>query len=299
MKFEAKVFVMMMTLPMLSTATDIRFQPFILSGASTLGELVEIIPEQPAWSDLRLDSHPHAGDFLEKNSLLDWIAKHTGEKNLRWLGIHKTRIHSHIHSKSNDLAALAKNSLLNALSGTDINEVVLQRVNSVPDSEKEMSDFKAEVFLKTPIPRRICVWLKAENEKHPVWFKIKAWSTVWVAKRRIRSHVLINADDFMRQSREIAGLKGLPVTHFPEKQWLKRDLESNAVLMNNHIEAIAQIQKGQAVDVLIKDPNLTIHMQALAEQDGHTGEMIKLKNTNSNKSFYARVTATQQAEIHS
>jgi len=299
MKLEVKVLILMMILPMLSAATDVRFQPFILSKASTLGELVEIVPENADWAALRLESHPRAGEFLEKDTLLNWISRKTGARDLRWLGKHTMRVYGDIHSKGHELAKLAKNGLLKELSSTDVSEVELQILNSVPDSEKEIHEFRADVLLRQPVPKRVCVWLKAEGEKHPVWFKIKTWSNVWVAKRRIPSHQPINADDFTLVSKEIAGLSDLPVAHLPAKQRLKHGLAQNEILLGKNIEPVPQIQKGQSINVLIKEQGLTIHVQALAEQDGHTGEMIKLKNSNSNKSFYARVTANQQAEISS
>ncbi|QDP72907.1 flagellar basal body P-ring formation protein FlgA [Legionella israelensis] len=297
MNYVARILFFMIMVQSAFSQINMRFRAHIPPHASTLGDLVLISPPHEKMANLSLESHPQAGQILDKNTILKWIHQKSSEQQVRWLGKTTIRIGCNIKTKGERLAKMAEKALIHRLSNASFHHIQLKRLNAVSDSEQTLDCFKTVIHLRKPLAKKIGVWLYGKNEKHLVWFQVKARKEAWIAKRSIKANEVLSLKDFERQSINIAGSYGFPVDKIPQDYWLTHSINAHDVLLEKYIAPLPQIIQGESVKVLIRKPGLNIYMQALAEHSGYLGEMIKLKNIKSDKSFYAYVTGIKQVEI--
>ena len=133
----------------------------------------------------------------------------------------------------------------------------------------------------------------------PLQIKVELYQKVWVAAQRLESgqlleRGLVNAQplDVLRESvqpipvdREVAGFelaqsvsKGKPIT--------RRDLVERPL-----------VKRGQFVDAFAGEGGFSVRMRALAMEGGVAGAVIRVKNLDTKKEFYAQVINENQVQV--
>lgn len=302
MKFGIKHIVIGITVAMYFSSTShtqtiLRFKSEINDKASRLGDILMIKNDKHHWSTLSLDSHPTPGDTLTKATLLSWMTSRLGHFNATWLG--KTRIIVNQEPQSSEtlLIEKARSVLIKKLATHYL------RVNVTPLSHPKagvyaLNAIEASVNIKYPTAKRVCVWLTHDDGRRiAIWFRVKAYANVLVANRDLHYDTLIQADAFSMKERDIAGLNAPPVKALPQPVWLKTSITRNMILLTNQLKSPPLVVHGQHLNVTAHNHGITVAMDAIALADGYSGETITVKNPINQKTFTARVSGFQQAEM--
>lgn len=70
---------------------------------------------------------------------------------------------------------------------------------------------------------------------------------------------------------------------------LYSDVMQNSEIKRNMLKSVKTIKRGKIVKVMLESGPMTIMTFGLCEEDGSRGDFIKVRNTSSNKTIYARV----------
>lgn len=277
-------------------ATTLRFKPNIDQHASHLSDLLIIQNDIEHWANLPLDSHPKPGETITKDKLLDWMTLHIGHFNASWEGKTRIQVNSTYQSPHEDLIEKARGALTQRLR-KKYTRIELQPISQRHDSEFALSEFKPQIHLTYPIARRVCVWLVHEKKKIPIWFKVKAFAPVLVAKETIHANTPVYARAFRLSERDIAGLRDIPAQSLPKQFWLDSLIARHEILLSNQIKSQPMITQGQHLKIFVHNPNITVAMDTIALSAGHIGDTITVKNPLNQNTFVVRITGAQQAEI--
>lgn len=273
---------------------ELRFRPEISDKAAMLGDVLIITGEN--WTKLPLESHPTSGETITKTKIIDWMTQRLGHFDYAWQGKTQIQVKQSTHTSGKLLVEKAKAALIEQLK-TQYLRVVVTPLSQLKDSEYLPDDFTVDVDVNFPTSKRVCVWLTHEKSKIAVWFKINAWANVLVTNRDMHYNTPIQTDAFSMKERNIAGLNAAPVQTLPQQAWLKSSIERGDILLENQIKQPPLVVHGQHVKVTTHNHSITIVIDAIALADGYLGEDITVKNSLNHKTFVARISGFQQAEI--
>ncbi len=68
-----------------------------------------------------------------------------------------------------------------------------------------------------------------------------------------------------------------------------KPISSNAIIMHHMVKQPVLIHRGETVKLVVKAPGLTIEGTGVAQSDGTKGQLIRIKNTRSNRMVEATV----------
>ena len=128
------------------------------------------------------------------------------------------------------------------------------------------------------------------------------WSwqrTAWIAARPLSLGEAFNAIDFRETAVDGIKLAGNFVSKLPDSNEIVigRIVPAGAILTQNVLVAKKIVQRGQSVMVTYNQNNVRISMKGTCLQDGARGEVIPVKNMNSQRTIYAKVVGDQELEI--
>ena len=222
-----------------------------------------------------------------------------GPVGATWQGKTRILVKQQNQTSGNALLEKARTTLIQQL-GSHYTHVNITPLSHVKGSEYPLASFKARVRLSYPTTKRVCVWLTHGNQRIAVWFKVKAYAQVFVAKHHLHYRTPIQSNDFSLQERNIAGLNGEPMVQSLHKQaWLTSSIDGDNILLTDQLKAPPLVIQGQPVNVRVHHHNITVIMEAMALGDGNLGQAITVKNPLNKKTFIAIVSGIQQAEITS
>jgi len=78
---------------------------------------------------------------------------------------------------------------------------------------------------------------------------------------------------------------------------LYSDVRQNTEIKRNMLKSIKTIKRGKMVKIVLESGPMTIMTFGLCEEDGNRGDFIKVRNTSSNKTFYARIVDDSSVRI--
>ena len=246
-----------------------------------------------------LDSQPKAGQKITKQSIIHWIKSKKGSFNYKWKGKNTAVIQQLTRTTGIDLLNKAQSALKNHLEKQKYDSIVLTTKAHLKDSPLPLSAFTVLIPNEYPTAKQVCVRLNSGKHSIPVWFRVKAYQKVLVARYKIKNHTVVNAKDFILEKRNIAGLKETPYTQMPQTVWLKKSINSDRILTQKYLTDTPAVIKGQSVQVKVLNHGVSIITEAIAQHDGSIGQKIRVKNAQTNKYLVAVVTAPNQAEIPS
>jgi flagella basal body P-ring formation protein FlgA len=156
----------------------------------------------------------------------------------------------------------------------------------------------ARVAEGTALARRMVVSVDIHIDRQhwrtvPVWFAVRAWRPVWVARAPLAAGQVTRAEHFVVQQREVAALNALPVPSDRQLDaWrLRRSLERDAVLTVAQVEPLPAVARNQPVRVHVQAGHVELQAAGVALADARIGERVRVLNPASRESFAARVVA--------
>ena len=293
-------FIVFLSLIMASVYADttLRFQPNITPQATCLGDLLIIQKDTHHWSHLPLDSHPNAGEIITRDKTMAWMIARLGPFKASWEGKTHMVVKQSTQTSGAALLEKAKTSLLQQLA-PHYTRVEVTPLSHLNDSQYALDYFKTDYAHAYPTPKRVCVWLVHKNTRLAVWFNVRAYAPVWVARRDLRSNTLLTQDAFLKKEQNIAGINAPPAQSIPEHHWLKSALPHHAILLENQLKAAPLVMHGQHIKVFTHHRSIAVVMEAIALSDGYLGDTITVKNPLNQKTFAATIQGFQHAEIAS
>ncbi|KGP63291.1 hypothetical protein EP47_09165 [Legionella norrlandica] len=296
MKYLVKLLIPMSLTVHGNTQVVMRFQPHITPHARLLGDIVLISEENEHWMAIPLASQPKAGEQISKKQIIQWLIRKNGQFTYLWRGKNRALIQQSILTKGNDLINKAESTLKQQLLQR-YESVELTVKTKVKNTEFPLSSYRVDLPKNDPPARQICVRLNHDNHSIPVWFTIKTYQKVLVAKYKIKTYTPAHESHFVLQKRNIAGLRSKPLTELPPKSWLKNSINKNQILTQDDLIKIPQIIKGQSVEVTVQHKGISLSIEAIAQSNGYKGQLIRMLNPASHKFFIAQITAPNKAEI--
>jgi flagellar basal body P-ring formation protein FlgA len=127
----------------------------------------------------------------------------------------------------------------------------------------------------------------------PVWFAVRAWRPVWVAREPVAAGQATSQGFFTVEQREITALPSPP---WPAGQGLeglrlRRAVDAGAVLTAAQVELLPAVARNQPVRVQVNAGLVALQAAGVALADARIGERVRVLNPASRETFAARVVA--------
>ena len=120
---------------------------------------------------------------------------------------------------------------------------------------------------------------------------VKMFKNVLVTKKVINIDAKLTASDFVSKQVDVTYLKDTPATEQElAGQSLRRTLGAGQVILRNDIRRNYALTRGQVTKVILAGNGYDLAIQAIAEQNGYVGDVIRLKNLESQRMITGVVT---------
>lgn len=126
--------------------------------------------------------------------------------------------------------------------------------------------------------------------------KIRALGRVYQSTRDISRHSLINEHDFQMIETELINGREF-LGRLDQKNRSTKLIQKGRILEANHIQPIPLVTKGNIVNVIVTDGNISVKMTGVAGKDGWLGDRITVQNPTSKKVFQGRVSGPNLVEV--
>jgi len=151
----------------------------------------------------------------------------------------------------------------------------------------------------------VLVSLKVDGEDFktvavPLCVRVK--EEVLVASRYVSRRSLLSPEDFIVEKRDIASLRGEPVSASEggkavEGLLAKGTIKPGEVLLRSDVAVAPVVGRGDVVTVLVETPALKVTALAEVREAGGPGELVLVRNTLSNREFYAEVVDSRTLRV--
>ncbi|MDR3501318.1 MAG: flagellar basal body P-ring formation chaperone FlgA [Legionella sp.] len=296
MKFVVNLLLLLSVFP-IQAETVLRFRTPITPEAKNLGDLLLITPDKHQWGKIMLDSKPMPGTKLNKQQVLTWLQHKVGNFSHQWKGKTSATIRETTGTNAKNLLSTAQNALAKQLKKQAYSQVELSSKTVLKDSGIALANFKIQLPKDYPVAKRVCVRLHYQNRSIPIWFAVKAYQSVLVAKHTIKRHTLLRPSDVILKRRNIAGLYTAPLTQFPATVWLNKSINKQQILTQDLLGNQPEVMQGQKTKVLVQQHGIAITIEAIAQSNGVQGQSIRMQNPRTNKYFVAVITGKNTAEV--
>ena len=126
----------------------------------------------------------------------------------------------------------------------------------------------------------------------------EALAPVVVAKRDLRYGSLVSADALAIATRDLSSVDAYASQiNDVAGSIVKRAIKSGSVIDTTAIEEPPIIERGEPVRIVINHKGLLLTATGIAKADGRKDEIIRVRNSNSNKLIYCRVQAPGLVEV--
>jgi flagella basal body P-ring formation protein FlgA len=133
----------------------------------------------------------------------------------------------------------------------------------------------------------------------PIQIKVELYQRVWVAAQRLESgqvleQGLINPQplDVLRETAQ-----PIPVERELSGFELAQAVSKGKALTRRDLVERALVKRGQFVDAFAGEGGLSVRMRALAIEGGAAGAVIRVRNLDTKKEFYAQVINENQVQV--
>ncbi|MDR4498615.1 MAG: flagellar basal body P-ring formation chaperone FlgA [Candidatus Scalindua sp.] len=135
--------------------------------------------------------------------------------------------------------------------------------------------------------------------KIPVRFKVRVFEFIAIAKNKIDRHKSLTAENVFLARRETTNVNG---EIFSDVESLRGKVASTQILpftviTEEIIETPPTIKKGDTVKLFIKTEKFKIVTKGLAQENGVTGEIIKVQNFDTKKVLHGRIVDYENVQI--
>ena len=135
--------------------------------------------------------------------------------------------------------------------------------------------------------------------KIPVRFNVRVFESIAVTKKKIDRHESLTAENVFMARRETTKVSG---EIFSDIESLRGKIASTqivpfAVITEEIIETPPTIKRGDTVKLFIRTENFKIITKGLAQENGVTGEIIKVQNFDTKKVLRGRIVDYENVQI--
>ncbi len=127
--------------------------------------------------------------------------------------------------------------------------------------------------------------------KVPVYFNVRVFEFVVITKRRTGRKQLLTKEDLFIARKETTKLRGMAFSSIDDLKGMTTTMpvQSHAILTDKMVETPPTVKQGSIVKLIVNKSGFRIVTKGLAQQSGHKGEVIKVKNLNSMKMLYGKI----------
>lgn len=144
----------------------------------------------------------------------------------------------------------------------------------------------------------ITVKTEKRNFNSIISLDIKLYTNVLAARRDIKKGENLSSSDFTTEEQEVTNYRNVPVRANSSLQFYRvtKNIKRGEILTEEFLESIPIIKAGATVTANIFKGNVHIKLNAVAKQDGHIGELIRIDASN-NKYYKAEVLDPNNVKI--
>lgn len=135
--------------------------------------------------------------------------------------------------------------------------------------------------------------------KIPVFFKVRVYEYVAVAKKRIdRKQQLTKRNVFMAR-KETTNVHGFAFSSIDDLigKVTTTAIQPNTILTENVVEIPPTIMQGTVVKLFIQTNGFKIVTKGMAQETGYIGDVIKVRNMESKKMLYGEIVDSDKVKI--
>jgi len=189
----------------------------------------------------------------------------------------------------------------------DVGRIEIEKVGTV--DELNVPTGTVSVVTRTAanqqLKQRMCVWLDVQVNGQvyrtiPVWFGVRAYRPVLVARQSIDVRSTVRAEDFIVEDRDVAGVSGkvARVSEDFRDLWTRRPIMIGEVVTSDSLEERPLVQSGRNVRVTIVSGPVRIDTSGVAQMDAKLGDDVTIRNMASKETFTARVVQENTVEVN-
>lgn len=247
--------------------------------------------------DMEMGVAPRPGhsERLTQQQVMRFIEVHMPEsrRKLQMAGSQTINVHTTGIALDKERAQQLAMAVLRSALGAGYERVEIKQVAPLREMVLPADAEFRPRSLRGPITRRTAVWIDIQAAGRPyaaipVWFSVHAWKRVPVALRELAAGSAVHPEDFEYSTCDIMQHTGV-VDRLPPKSRLRTALAAGMPIMAGAIEALPEISRNQEVAVRVEAGNIVIETAGVAQADGRTGDVVRVKNAGSSEIFLARV----------
>jgi flagella basal body P-ring formation protein FlgA len=153
--------------------------------------------------------------------------------------------------------------------------------------------------------RRMCVWVDVSVDgvpfrSVPIWFKVEAYRTVFVAKRSMAAGAGVDTESITDENRDIAAVSGTPLVPGDDLRALRlrHAVTPGRILLRGDLEPFPAVARNQKVTVEVRVGSVVVEAPGLALADGQRGAVIRIQNPGSKKAYSAEIIDDGVVAVH-
>lgn len=156
----------------------------------------------------------------------------------------------------------------------------------IPTGSKRRGKMTVAVSCRAPVAWK--VFIGAE---------VAEYADVIVASKSLARKTLISKNDITHRRVNISSLRKIPLLESQQAigSKTKRNIRNNALVYQ---DSICMVCRGDNVQIIAKNEFFSINMEAIALEDAGIGEMTLVRNTQSKRSFSAKVISKDQLVVN-
>jgi flagella basal body P-ring formation protein FlgA len=133
----------------------------------------------------------------------------------------------------------------------------------------------------------------------PIQIKVELYQRVWVAAQRLESGQVLEQGLISPQPLDVLRETAQPIAVERELSGfeLAQSVSKGRPLTRKDLVERALVKRGQFVDAFAGEGGLSVRMRALALEGGAAGAVIRVKNLDTKKEFYAQVINENQVQV--
>lgn len=153
------------------------------------------------------------------------------------------------------------------------------------------------------LAKRVVVYFESRQSRVmrriPVWLAVSAYRPVLTTWRALRPGEKVGASDLVMREMDVTQLDGavLDSTEGLAGLRVRRYLPANTAVRRADLEVAPPVVREQDVAVRVSAGRVSIETRGVAQQDGRTGEFIRVKNPVSAEVYMAQVAGAGTVEI--
>lgn len=187
-----------------------------------------------------------------------------------------------------------------------LTRVAVENIGAVDDLRLPSADVvvRPRAIQGNGLTPRACVWLDVlisdrVLRRIPIWFSVKAYAPVVVARAPINPRDVVTPRDFAVEERDVARVRGEPLQRIDDVVGMRArvSVSNGAVVRVADLEKNPPVLANQEVEVRVVAGPVRVETRAVAEQEGYVGELVRVRNPKTFSVFTARVTGDKTVQV--